>query len=114
MDGLTVDFGDRWLNVRPSNTEPVLRLNVEAPTADDVASLVSRVRDILAETGSPSPGLLPDGLLEIMQCPRCASALEEDPAASQLVCTGCRTRYPVDNGIPNMLEDAATPPEQTP
>lgn len=30
MDGLTVDGGNWWFNVRPSNTEPLLRLNVEA------------------------------------------------------------------------------------
>lgn len=32
LDGLTVDQGDWWFNVRPSNTEPLLRLNVEANT----------------------------------------------------------------------------------
>ena len=32
LDGLTVDHGDWWFNVRPSNTEPLLRLNVEANT----------------------------------------------------------------------------------
>jgi phosphomannomutase len=47
LDGLTVDMGDRWLNLRPSNTEPVLRLNVEAPTAGDVAALVESVSSIL-------------------------------------------------------------------
>jgi phosphomannomutase len=31
-DGLTVEFDDWWFNVRPSNTEPLLRLNVEAAT----------------------------------------------------------------------------------
>jgi phosphomannomutase len=31
MDGVTVDFGNWWFNVRPSNTEPLVRLNVEAP-----------------------------------------------------------------------------------
>jgi phosphomannomutase len=31
LDGLTVDFGDWWFNLRPSNTEPLLRLNLEAP-----------------------------------------------------------------------------------
>jgi phosphomannomutase len=42
MDGLTVDLGDGvWFNVRPSNTEPLLRLNVEAP---DLATM-ERVRD---------------------------------------------------------------------
>jgi phosphomannomutase len=30
LDGLTVDFQHWWFNVRPSNTEPLLRLNVEA------------------------------------------------------------------------------------
>ncbi len=32
LDGLTVEFDDWWFNVRPSNTEPLLRLNVEART----------------------------------------------------------------------------------
>jgi phosphomannomutase len=32
LDGLTVDFGDWWFNLRPSNTEPLLRLNLEART----------------------------------------------------------------------------------
>jgi phosphomannomutase len=30
LDGLTIDFGDWWFNIRPSNTEPLLRLNIEA------------------------------------------------------------------------------------
>ncbi len=32
LDGLTVAFPDWWMNVRPSNTEPLLRLNVEGDT----------------------------------------------------------------------------------
>jgi phosphomannomutase len=32
IDGLSVEFPDWWFNIRPSNTEPVLRLNVEANT----------------------------------------------------------------------------------
>ncbi|HSM44438.1 MAG TPA: phosphomannomutase/phosphoglucomutase, partial [Acidimicrobiia bacterium] len=47
LDGLTVDFGDRWFNLRPSNTEPLLRLNAEAPDADGVAALVAGVREIV-------------------------------------------------------------------
>jgi len=31
LDGLTVSGGGWWFNLRPSNTEPLLRLNVEAP-----------------------------------------------------------------------------------
>jgi len=34
LDGLTVDLGGWWFNVRPSNTEPLLRLNVEAADPD--------------------------------------------------------------------------------
>jgi phosphomannomutase len=40
MDGLTVRLADgSWFNLRPSNTEPLLRLNVEARDADAVAAL---------------------------------------------------------------------------
>ncbi|MEV7465449.1 phosphomannomutase/phosphoglucomutase [Streptomyces kronopolitis] len=44
LDGLTVDLGDgRWFNLRPSNTEPLLRLNVEAPTQAAVDTLRDEV-----------------------------------------------------------------------
>ena len=33
LDGVTVEYPDWWFNVRPSNTEPLLRLNVEATSA---------------------------------------------------------------------------------
>jgi len=33
LDGLSVDLGEWWFNVRASNTEPLLRLNLEAPNA---------------------------------------------------------------------------------
>jgi len=46
LDGLTVDRGDWWFNLRPSNTEPLLRLNVEAP---DEASCAMRVAEVQAE-----------------------------------------------------------------
>ncbi len=40
LDGLTITFEDSaWINLRPSNTEPLLRLNVEAPTAERMAQL---------------------------------------------------------------------------
>lgn len=47
LDGLTVDLGDEWFNLRPSNTEPLLRLNAEAPDEDAVERLVRRVSDIV-------------------------------------------------------------------
>jgi phosphomannomutase len=44
LDGVTVDLGEgSWFNLRTSNTEPLLRLNVEARTADDVAAIVDEV-----------------------------------------------------------------------
>jgi len=46
LDGLTVDRGDWWYNLRPSNTEPLLRLNVEAP---DEASCARRVGEVQAD-----------------------------------------------------------------
>ena len=45
LDGLTVEFDDWWFNVRPSNTEPLLRLNVEARTPD---LLKDRTEEVLA------------------------------------------------------------------
>jgi phosphomannomutase len=44
LDGLTVDRGDWWFNLRPSNTEPLLRLNVEAPDDESLARHVAEVR----------------------------------------------------------------------
>ncbi len=45
LDGLTVDLGDWWFNLRPSNTEPLLRLNLEAR---DAASCEKHTAEVLA------------------------------------------------------------------
>jgi phosphomannomutase len=45
LDGLTVEYEDWWFNVRPSNTEPLLRLNVEAKTRE---LLEEKTREVLA------------------------------------------------------------------
>jgi len=47
LDGLTADFGDWWFNLRPSNTEPLLRLNVEAPSDEECAQHVSDIVDLI-------------------------------------------------------------------
>lgn len=52
LDGLTVDFGAWWFNLRPSNTEPLLRLNVEAPTPADVDRRVAEVQALLPAAAS--------------------------------------------------------------
>ncbi len=48
LDGLTVDLGEWWFNLRASNTEPLLRLNLEAATDDEVARRVAEVQAIMA------------------------------------------------------------------
>jgi len=48
LDGLTVDRGDWWYNLRPSNTEPLLRLNVEAPDEAACAARVAEVQGAIA------------------------------------------------------------------
>jgi phosphomannomutase len=60
LDGVTISLEDgSWFNLRPSNTEPLLRLNVEAATPeamatlrDDVLSMIRRDR-----VGGPTPAV---------------------------------------------------------
>ena len=47
LDGLTVSWPDRWFNLRPSNTEPLLRLNVEGPDPDTVQEVVDAVKEVI-------------------------------------------------------------------
>jgi phosphomannomutase len=47
LDGLTVATGDWWFNLRPSNTEPLLRLNVEAGSEAAMAALRDEVLGIV-------------------------------------------------------------------
>jgi len=47
LDGLTVEFEDWWFNVRPSNTEPLLRLNVEARTKELLEEKTNRVLSVI-------------------------------------------------------------------
>lgn len=50
MDGLTFVFdNESWFNVRPSNTELVLRLNAEAPTKEELDQLMNKVMNIIEE-----------------------------------------------------------------
>jgi phosphomannomutase len=55
LDGVTVDLGHgRWFNLRTSNTEPLLRLNVEARTAEEVEEVVGVVGSRIAAQGRAS------------------------------------------------------------
>ena len=47
IDGLKIDFEDQWVHMRPSNTEPILRVYAEAPTEADAQSLADRFKNEL-------------------------------------------------------------------
>ena len=49
LDGITVTYSDWWVNVRPSNTEPFLRMCLEADTAELMAAKKQEVIAILGE-----------------------------------------------------------------
>jgi phosphomannomutase len=49
LDGLTVDLGEWWFNLRPSNTEPLLRLNLEAANSEMCAARTAEVLSLIKE-----------------------------------------------------------------
>jgi phosphomannomutase len=49
QDGIRIDFARSWTHVRPSNTEPILRVISEAPTADEARALTADVESILSK-----------------------------------------------------------------
>jgi phosphomannomutase len=51
MDGLTVNYPDWWFNLRASNTEPLVRLNMEAPTREQ---LKEKFAEVAAMIGDPA------------------------------------------------------------
>ena len=70
LDGLTVDCGDWWFNLRPSNTEPLLRLNLEAPDRRHPATPhTAEVLALIRVGGVARSMALDSKLLEILACP---------------------------------------------
>jgi phosphomannomutase len=53
LDGLTISAPDWWFNLRPSNTEPLLRLNVEAEDDATLAKVTDEVLDIVRNDAEP-------------------------------------------------------------
>ncbi|MBI3891267.1 MAG: phosphomannomutase/phosphoglucomutase [Candidatus Wallbacteria bacterium] len=49
LDGLSVDFEDWWFNLRKSNTEPLLRINLEASSEDVMRQRLTELQALLAE-----------------------------------------------------------------
>jgi phosphomannomutase len=50
QDGVRIDWPDRWVHVRPSNTEPIVRLIAEAGSEKDANALITQVRGALGLT----------------------------------------------------------------
>ena len=55
QDGLRLAWKDRWLHVRPSGTEPIVRVIAEGPTEQDARALVQRARVPLEALSAPAP-----------------------------------------------------------
>ncbi len=49
-DGVKIDFADRWVHVRGSNTEPIVRIYTEARTAEEAHRLACDIRDFIRES----------------------------------------------------------------
>ncbi|RMF79967.1 MAG: hypothetical protein D6744_08650 [Planctomycetota bacterium] len=49
LDGVTVQYADWWFNIRASNTEPLLRLNAEAETAELLNAKLAELTPMLGE-----------------------------------------------------------------
>lgn len=47
LDGITIEYPEWWFNLRPSNTEPLLRLNLEASTEDRMRSSLAKLIELL-------------------------------------------------------------------
>ena len=95
LDGLTVSHADWTFNVRPSNTEPLLRLNVEGRDRETM----ERVRDdvlALIRKETPMPLNLSAALLAIIVCPDCHGDLApvETADGGELVCQALRPGLP--------------------
>lgn len=109
LDGLTVSSGTWWFNVRASNTEPLLRLNVEARDLAQMQQLRDAVLQLMnapMESASTAPFEIAPELWSVLACPcpahgaLIAGSNEQVP---ELVCTVCSAHFPVRDGIPVML-----------
>ena len=52
QDGLRLDWPDRWVHLRPSGTEPIVRVIAEGPTEQDARTLIRQAREPLSALGS--------------------------------------------------------------
>ena len=48
IDGVKIDFSDRWVHVRRSNTEPIIRIYTEAPSAEEATALADEYKQLIS------------------------------------------------------------------
>ena len=106
LDGLTVSADTWWFNVRASNTEPLLRLNVEARDIAQMCQLRDTVLELMQGPATSAPhGIAPE-LWAVLACPCDSHGVLVEASEShtpELECTVCNARFPVRDGIPVML-----------
>ena len=49
IDGVKIDFPDRWVHLRKSNTEPIIRVYAEASTSELAEKTAAGVMDVIAQ-----------------------------------------------------------------
>ena len=49
IDGVKIDFADRWVHLRKSNTEPIIRIYSEAPTEQEANALAQQIMQVIQE-----------------------------------------------------------------
>ena len=47
-DGIRLDLPDAWVQFRPSNTEPIVRIMAESPDADRAHELIQQIQDLIS------------------------------------------------------------------
>ena len=134
LDGYTITHWNEevpevdrwWVSLRPSNTEPLLRLNVEASSEDTMARVRDEVLAVIrgdaepiadsghgaatresgANTGADSNtgAEVPDWVRAVLRCPRCKGSIVIDFDDAR--CRSCTTRYDVSDSIPLLIHEA--------
>jgi len=49
IDGVKIDFPDRWVHLRKSNTEPIIRIYAEASSEAEADTLAQQIIDVIKE-----------------------------------------------------------------
>jgi phosphomannomutase len=49
IDGVKIDFPDRWVHLRKSNTEPIIRIYAEASSEAEADTLAQQIMDVITE-----------------------------------------------------------------